>query len=396
MAAPAARYDRCNLSYEGADGMRIVYVLTSLGMGGAERQALGLAARMQRRGHAVALVVLREPLTEQREHWQHSGEWPNAALFEHLGMRKQPLSFLQALEQAAGIVRRFRAEIVHSHSFHANIFARLARMRLRSAPLVCTVHNVYEGAWPRMLAYRLTDGLCAKTTAVSQAAAERFVRLGAIPRHKCAVVVNGVDVDRLAASAERRVQMRAAMEAGGDFVWLAAGRIVAAKDYPNLLRAFARAQATRNGAVLWIAGEAKGGADLPLRALAGKLGIAGRVQWLGLRRDLPALLDAADAFVLASAWEGMPLALAEAMAMEKPVVATDVGGVRELVDDAGSIVSAHNSEALAGAMMAVMRMSAEERAAQGRSARERIVQHFSMDARASDWERLYEETMASP
>jgi glycosyltransferase involved in cell wall biosynthesis len=395
LAARAARYDRRNLSYEGADGMRIVYVLTSLGIGGAERQALELAARMQRRGHAVALVVLREPLAGQREHWEHSGAWPNAALFEHLGMRRQPLSFLLALARAAEIVRRFRAEIVHSHSFHANIFARLASMRQRSTPLVCTVHNVYEGAWPRMLAYRLTDRLCAKTTAVSQAAAQRFMRLGAIPRHKCAVVVNGVDVDRLAANAGRRAQMRAEMAAGGDFVWLAAGRIVAAKDYPNLLRAFALAQAACGGVVLWIAGEAKDGADLPLRALAAELGIAGRVQWLGLRRDLPALLDAADGFVLASAWEGMPLALAEAMAMEKPVAATDVGGVRELVGEAGRIVPARDAGALGNAMAAVMRMSAEERAALGRSARERMIRHFSMDARARDWERLYEEMIAS-
>ena len=65
-----------------------------------------------------------------------------------------------------------------------------------------------------------------------------------------------------------------------------------------------------------------------------------RVRWLGLRRDMPALLDAAEAFVLASAWEGMPLVIGEAMAMEKPVVATDVGGVREMVGDAGAHRSA--------------------------------------------------------
>ena len=65
---------------------------------------------------------------------------------------------------------------------------------------------------------------------------------------------------------------------------------------------------------------------------------------------MPALLDGADAFVSGSAWEGMPLAVGEAMAMEKPVVATDVGGVRELVGDAGVIVPAKDSEALASAM----------------------------------------------
>ena len=81
---------------------------------------------------------------------------------------------------------------------------------------------------------------------------------------------------------------------------------------------------------------------------------------------MPALLDAADGFVLASAWEGMPLAVGEAMAMEKPVVATDVGGVRELVGDAGVIVSAKDPEGLAQAMLELMRRTSEARCALGR------------------------------
>lgn len=369
--------------------MRIVYVLTSLGVGGAERQALDLAARMERRGHEVALVVLREPLKEQ---WE---QWPATVRVEHLGLRKRPLSFVRALANARKIVRQFRADVVHSHSFHANVFARMVKLRRRWPALVCTVHNVYEGGWPRMLAYRLTDSLCARTTAVSQQAAERFVRLRAISARKCAVVVNGVDVERLIPDAERRAHTRAEMGVGNDFAWLAIGRIVPAKDYPNLLRAFARAQATRRDAWLWIAGEAKNGADGPLRTLAEDLGIAGRVRWLGLRRDVPALLDAADSFVLASAWEGMPLALAEAMAMEKPSVATDVGGAKELMGETGRIVPAQDAEALAVAMVAAMNMSSEDRAALGRAARERIVQRFSIDARVLDWERLYGEVIGA-
>jgi glycosyltransferase involved in cell wall biosynthesis len=392
-AVTAARYDHRDLAQEEANRMRIVYVLTSLGIGGAEHQVLELAARMERRGHQVALVVLREPVKEHLDHWKQCSLWPATVRLEHLSLHKRPVSFVRALTRATKIVRQFQADVVHSHSFHANLFARLVMLRLRAPALVCTVHNVYEGGWPRMLAYRLTDRLCARTTAVSQAAAERFVQLRAIPAHKCAVVTNGVDVNRLAPDTERRARTRAAMEAGCDFVWLAAGRIAPAKDYPNLLRAFARMEAARSDARLWIAGEAKDGADIPLSALASELGIGDRVRWLGLRRDIPALLDAADGFVLASAWEGMPLVIAEAMAMEIPVVATDVGGVRELLSETGSAVPANNSEALGAAMSTVMEMSSEERAAQGRSGRDRIVQRFSMDARANDWERLYEEVL---
>jgi glycosyltransferase involved in cell wall biosynthesis len=113
------------------------------------------------------------------------------------------------------------------------------------------------------------------------------------------------------------------------------------------------------------------------------------VSLLGLRRDIPDLLDAADGFVLSSAWEGMPLVLGEAMAMGMPVAATRVGGVAELVGDAGWVVPPHDSEALSGAMHSIMAMDEVARKDAGQFARERIQTHFSMDARAVEWESLY-------
>ena len=110
---------------------------------------------------------------------------------------------------------------------------------------------------------------------------------------------------------------------------------------------------------------------------------------------MPALLDAADGFVLASAWEGMPLAVGESMAMENPVVATDVGGVRELVGESGAIVPARTPEALAKAMLSVMQATPEARSSLGRSARERILRSFSMDAKADEWESLYRTVLQS-
>ena len=166
---------------------------------------------------------------------------------------------------------------------------------------------------------------------------------------------------------------------------------MAAKDYPNLLRAFALVRREFPEAQLWIAGEAAGAESAAIQAQSAELGAA--VRWLGLRRDMPALLDAADGFVLASAWEGMPLVLGEAMAMEKPVVATDVGGVRELVGDAGIIVPAKNPERLAEAMLTTMRGTDEERRRSGRAGRARITAVFSMDAKADQWEAIYRASL---
>ena len=363
--------------------MRIAYVITSLGMGGAERQVLALAERMKAHGHAVSLVVLRGCQPE---------EWPTSLDLIRLNVRKTPTSRLAGLWRARRFLRDFQPDLIHSHVFPANISARLLRISLPSAAVLSTVHNVYEGGWLRMLAYRLTEGLSRHTTFVSQAAAARYMRLKAVPARKSSVLTNGINTAEFTPSAERRVSTRAQMDVQTEFVWLAAGRIVPAKDYPNLLRAFAKVKEDVPDAQLWIAGESAGNASAAIQAEASELGAA--VRWLGLRRDMPALLDAADGFVLSSAWEGMPLVVGEAMAMEKPVVVTDVGGVRELVGDTGVIVPAKNSDALAEAMLAMMSNTPQVRDSLGRAARERIQTRFSIEAKADEWEALYRSLLA--
>ena len=140
---------------------------------------------------------------------------------------------------------------------------------------------------------------------------------------------------------------------------------------------------------LWVAGASSADESKRLRDMSTIRGMGESVRWLGLRRDLPALLDAADGFVLASAWEGMPLAVGEAMAMEKPVVATDVGGTRELVGDAGAVVPSKAPDALAVAMLELMHRTPEDRRKQGCEERKRICGKFSMDTKADEWEALY-------
>jgi glycosyltransferase involved in cell wall biosynthesis len=374
--------------------MRIVTVLTSLGVGGAEKQALAVAERMAKRGHDVALLVLMPRLPE---------EWPTTLPVVHLDIRKNPASVAAGFRRGQRFLRDFRPDVVHSHSFHANLLARLLQIGASRATVVSTVHNVYEGGWMRMLAYRLTDKWCRRTVTVSQAAADRFVRLKAIPMQKCTVRTNGIDTQEFAPDAGRRTATRAAMGVDSTFVWLSAGRVTPAKDFPNLLRAFQQARKEAPDAKLWIAGaaadakvvrSADGTSNLVFGVVAEK-GCQEHVRWLGLRRDLPALLDAADGFVLGSAWEGMPLVLGEAMAMEMPVVATEVGGVRELVGDAGLLVPARDPKALAQAMLATMRRSRDERAQSGRAARERILSDFSIDTAADWWEALYKQGIGS-
>jgi glycosyltransferase involved in cell wall biosynthesis len=361
--------------------MRIVYILTSLGIGGAEKVVLALGRSIVARGGTVVVLVLRSRMPE---------EWPTELHAVHLDMRKTPFSVLAALMRGRRFLRGFLPDIVHSHGFHGNMAARVFRLLGVSPKPISTIHNVYEGGWLRMLAYRCSDSLSYLTTAVSAAAAERFVRLKAVPAQKCVVLPNGIDLAEFTPDGARRERVRAEMSCRDEFVWLTAGRIVPAKDYPNLLRAFAEVFAAIPASQLWIAGEpADPGEADGVRSLIAELGIENSTKCLGLRRDVPALLDGADAFVLASAWEGMPLAVGEAMAMEKPVVATDAGGTRDLVDTCGSVVPPRDPRQLAEAMIRVQRSSLDSRRSLGRAARARIEQYFSIDAKCDEWERLY-------
>jgi hypothetical protein len=144
--------------------MRIVYVLNSLAVGGTERQVAGLAPRMAARGHAVALVVLRP---------QEPDGFSTNLDELHLNMHGNAASLLPGLGRGMSFLRRFRPDLIHSHNFHGNMLGRVFKLNDRRTALVSTIHNVYEGGWARMLAYRLSDRLVDRVTAVSEAVAER-------------------------------------------------------------------------------------------------------------------------------------------------------------------------------------------------------------------------------
>ncbi len=366
--------------------MRIAYMLTSLGIGGAERQAIAIAERMQARGHDVVLIVLRP---------QRTCEWPTSVKVTRLELTRSLLRLPGGLLRGRRFLRDFQPDLIHSHTFPANLFARILRLTGAAPRVLSTIHNIYEGGRKRPLAYRITDGLSIHTTTVSQAIAEHYIRIGAVPARKCSVIHNGIDLNQFSPDAGERSRLRERFHVGDSFVWLAAGRISRAKDYPNLLRAFAAVCAAEARTQLWIAGEAQHQEDRELRTLAAQVGIEDRVRWLGLRDDMAEMLTAADAFVLSSAWEGMPLVIGEAMAMQKPIVATDVGGVRELVGDTGLIVPPRNSPALAQAFLQIMRTPLHERHARGIAARERIRLHFYIDAKVDEWEALYSRLLSA-
>jgi len=284
---------------------------------------------------------------------------------------------------------------VHSHMVHANLLARLVRPLAPIPVLVCTAQSINEGGRLREILYRMTDPLCDLTTQVSRAGLERYVRVGAVPAHKIRLIPNGVDTVRFRPDREARGIMRDALGLHDGFVWLAVGRFERAKDYPNMLRAFAGVVARRPEARLIIAGQ--GTLQGEAEQLVAELRIADRVHFLGVRKDISALMNAADAYVMSSAWEGTPMVLLEAGATGLPIVATAVGGNGEVVVDGqtGFLVPPGDSEALMRAMLRLMDLSPDERARMGRAGRAHVEANYSLERVVDQWEKLYVELLTA-
>lgn len=360
--------------------MKILFVITGLGMGGAEKVVTSLADALAGKDHQVCIAYMTGA----------ASVLPISANIRiiSLGMSSK-LDAVGALLRLGRLIRDMRPDVVHSHMFHANILARLVRLAVPVRRLISTAHSSNEGGALRMLAYRLTDSLADISTNVSDEAVEAFIAAKAVRSGRMVAVYNGIAIDSFAFNALARARIRQALSIDhGCQLILAVGRLHEAKDYPNLFHALALLSASGLIYQLCIAGDGPLKADL--QALAALLGIAKHVRFLGIRSDVADLMSAADIFVLPSAWEGFPVVVMEAMANGRVLVATDCGGIREAIGDAGFLVESKNSKALADALQTALKLPAVEGASLGRAARQRVIELYALDAVVIKWLQIYE------
>lgn len=368
---------------------KLIFLTTGLVYGGAETQLVQLARGIKTRGWGVKVVSMLPPQA-------YVADLEDLGIpVESLGM-KRGVPDPRALLRLARILRTERPQVLHSHMVHANLLARLVRPLAWVPVLVCTAHGIDEGGRHREWAYRFTDFLCDLTTQVSQIGAERYIQVGAVPRAKLQVVPNGVDTNRFSPRPTVRRQLREELDLKNSFVWLAIGRFEEPKDYPTMIHAFAKVLQHNDGVPTQLLIAGQGPMREAIENLVSRLGIANAVRFLGVRRDIPDLMNAADAFVLSSAWEGMPLVLLEASAVGLPVVATDVGGNSEVVlhEKTGLLVPPKNPEALADAMLRLMALPEERRKAMGAAGRAHIEARYKLEAVIDQWEALYAKLLA--
>lgn len=366
--------------------MRIACVTTGLDYGGAETQLVNLALRLKARNHDVHVISMISPRAYVDQLTSHG--IPVASLHMKKGVPDP-----RAILKLASILKKWQADIVHSHMVAANLLTRLSRMAYWVPVCISTAHTTLIGSQVRTWMYRMTDPLCDVTTAVSEAVAGTYVKLRVVPESKIIVVPNGIEVDRYKFSYEWRVKKRQELELGDRFVWLAVGRLEKEKDYPTLLTAFKLVTREYPDALLLIVGQ--GSLKEQLECLIVDLELKDNVRLLGIRDDIPELMSAADAYVMSSIREGLPLVLLEASACSLPIVATDVGGNREVVYhlENGILTQAGSPGALAGSMLQMHGLTSQQRRAMGRKGRYIVETRFDLSRVVDLWEELYSKLL---
>ncbi|HEY0583876.1 MAG TPA: glycosyltransferase, partial [Chloroflexota bacterium] len=327
--------------------IRVLQLITSLDRGGAENHLLALLTHADRQAFEIETAVL-------------AGEGELVPVFRqagipvhllHAGSRLDP----RALNRLVAILREGNFDIVHSHLFRADIYAGLAvaRLRERRPLLVSTRHNddrFFLNPFVGIVHYVVSarqDLIIAISDHIARFTVARGVRHPARVRR----VYHGIEppLERALEREGQRIRRELGIDSDA-FLVGNVGRLAPQKGQRHLIAAMPLLLERVPGAHAIIAG----GGDLEdyFRDLARELGVADRVHVLGPRRDVPALMHAMDVFAMPSIWEGFGLVLLEAMAAGRPIVASRVATIPEVVLDGqtGLLVPAGDSLALAEAL----------------------------------------------
>jgi len=359
---------------------KVLQLIETSGPGGAETMLINLVRELSK-GRYDPIICLRKSgwLCDQLQ--KHG--------FETVIISQDGYVNSAWFRQLRKIIHAEQIDVIHAHEFAMNAYGSVLS-GLTGVAVITTVHgkSYYHEKWRRRLAYR-TIAKWSKMVAVSDDIRNFLITQVGIKKNNVLTIHNGIDTK---AYIGRSHVERAHQNGRTEYVIGAVGSLYPVKGHTYLLQALAIVLKTQPEVVCRIAGQ---GHLLPqLEAEAGDLGIANQITFLGLRDDIPEVLRNIDVFVLPSLSEGLPLSVLEAMAAGKPVIATDVGGVSEVLQDqiTGFMVPAKDPKALAARILQLMadRTIAERF---GRAGREKIEQEFSLETMTKRYEALYDQAL---
>jgi glycosyltransferase involved in cell wall biosynthesis len=387
--------------------IRILRLIARLNVGGPALQVTSLTSGLEPRGYETLLVAGR--VGEEEGSMEYLAQLNDAEplYVSELQRNIDPRADVRAARRVLELMREFRPDILHTHTAKAGAIGRTAALLAgadRPKLVVHTFHgHVLRGYFNPVAAraFLQVERALARSTdaliAVSPEVRDDLVELGVAPAKRIAVVRLGLDLDaRTSASPDARPRVRKRLGVRDDAFlvgWL--GRMTEVKQVDCLLRAFAALRRRGVDAELVLVG------DGPLRGqlerLAEELGIHDRCRFVGYIEEVGALYAAFDAVALTSANEGTPVTLIEALAAGVPVVATDVGGVRDVVADgrSGFLVQAADAEGVGAALERLARDPAL-RARFGETGRASARQRYSVPRLVDDLDTLYRTLLEQP
>lgn len=325
---------------------RILHLITRLPIGGAERLILGILRNLDgaRFESVVCCIQDRGELAEEAE----AMDIPVIAL----NLMRRGGHDRQVVPALRKIMREQRIDLVHTHLYHANMYGRLAAFK-EGIPAIASVHNTYKKRkWYRHLINRWLVRKTFVVTAGSEDVERDLLEVDRLPRNKVVRLPNSIDLSRVetalsAAEAKQRFGFAAT-----DLVIGTVGRVEEQKGQVFLLEAFAKLRQRPDGERLKLLLVGDGRLLPQLKESAGRLGIVEECCFPGGIARLAEVYRAIDLFAMPSLWEGLSLAMLEAMASGLPVVATEVGGARDVLGDSrfGLLVAPHDAGALAAAL----------------------------------------------
>ncbi|HWB13979.1 MAG TPA: glycosyltransferase [Pirellulales bacterium] len=361
-------------------------VLLSLTMGGGEVLAARIARRLKSRFRFVFFCL--DELGTLGEELREEG-------FRVRVLDRKPGVDFACIRRMARWLREEKIDVLHAHQYTPFFYAAVARWLNRRQGVIFTEHGRMFPDYPRrkrMLANRVLLGRRDRVIGVGQAVRQALIANEGLKSERVGVIYNGINLaaynDSPAADRDR-VRLEFGW-ADDHFVIVQVARLNALKDHLTAVRAFERIHASLPEARLLIVGE--GEEREAIEAEVGKRSLAEYVRLAGLRKDVPRLVGASDLLWLTSVSEGIPLTLIEGMAAGLPVVATDVGGVSEVVEpnESGLLSPAGDDEGVAQAVLKLARDPAlRQRLAL--AGKRRAFEQFSEDQMVAAYADLYED-----
>jgi glycosyltransferase involved in cell wall biosynthesis len=384
--------------------LRVMLVLTRLNVGGPSVHVVQLARRLRERGTQVTVVAGREGDEEGNMLAWAEALGIRPIIIEPLVRAIHPFRDAAALCALVRLMRRERPDVVHTHMAKAGTLGRLAAGWVRRPRTVHTYHGtVFEHYFspPKARFFLAAERALARRTgtliALSPALKEDLVRLRIGRPGQIEVIPLGVEVEPFAEAEGRAFRRELGIEEAVPLVGIV-GRLTAVKNHELFLRAAVLVGAARPDVRFAVVGDGERRGELE-RAAAG-LGLGGRIDFTGWRSDMPGVYAGLDVLALTSLNEGTPMTVLEAMAAGKPVVAVDVGGMADILDDGmtGYLVKKDAAggadSALAARLLELLgdKPRAEE---MGRAGRARIRERHSPDRLAGALVEIYRNVRSS-